>query len=151
MTNFPPTPEQSAALEKLLANSQWEDGCLVWLGSRDRYGYGSVRWEGRTFLVHRLGFFCHTGKHAELNVLHHCDNPACWAKEHLFKGTQQDNIDDMINKGRHSYGRGYYRVLTDSQVSELKLLSLDGWSQRRLALRYNIAQSSVGNYLRRLS
>ena len=52
--------------------------------------------------VNRLAWEAH---HAEpippgLHVLHTCDNPACFNPEHLFLGTNQDNIDDKCRKGR---------------------------------------------------
>jgi hypothetical protein len=42
-----------------------------------------------------------------LHVLHHCDNPPCWNPEHLFVGTNQDNTDDKIAKGRMRHGHLY--------------------------------------------
>lgn len=37
---------------------------------------------------------------AGLKVLHRCDNTACINPSHLFVGTQRDNVDDMVSKGR---------------------------------------------------
>jgi hypothetical protein len=34
-------------------------------------------------------------------VLHRCDNPPCFNPEHLFLGTQVDNLADMRAKGRN--------------------------------------------------
>lgn len=39
--------------------------------------------------------------HPKLYVLHHCDNPQCLRLEHLFQGTQSDNMKDMNAKGRN--------------------------------------------------
>ncbi len=38
-------------------------------------------------------------------MLHRCDNPPCWRDDHLFLGTQPDNVADMVTKGRHANSR----------------------------------------------
>ena len=50
---------------------------------------------------HRAAWMITHGEIPEgLLVLHKCDNPPCVKPEHLFLGTQQDNIKDMYAKDR---------------------------------------------------
>ena len=79
-------------------------GCLEWMGGR-RGGYGRVKFKKRTIPTHRLAYFLYHGVNpGKLCVLHTCDNPPCLSKAHLFLGTNQDNMDDMIKKGRSLKG-----------------------------------------------
>lgn len=57
-------------------------------------------------LAHRLSWQIANGSIPDgLQVLHHCDNGACIRPDHLFVGTQADNMRDMDAKGR----RGTHR------------------------------------------
>ncbi len=78
------------------------DGCWVWLGAiAKKTRYGVINWRGKVKLVHRVAFEFWCGPVLEgLDVLHHCDNRPCCRPDHLFTGTNQDNIDDMVAKGR---------------------------------------------------
>lgn len=78
-----------------------ESGCHEWTRARDPNGYGRVEWEGRPWLSHRVAWTLLVGPiPAGRNVLHRCDNPPCGNPDHLFLGSQSDNMRDAWNKGR---------------------------------------------------
>lgn len=75
--------------------------CLVWTGSKNAKGYGSVWWNGSTQLVHRVVFSQLIAPIPDgLLVCHACDTPACAKPTHLMLGTHEANITDAIHKGR---------------------------------------------------
>lgn len=82
------------------------EGCWNWSGATMPNGYGLIRSAGgrggNTTLAHRVSYEIHSGSKIPngLYVLHRCDNRRCVNPEHLFLGTQKDNIRDMIAKGR---------------------------------------------------
>ena len=77
------------------------NGCIEWTGYTDRKGYGRFSSAGGEVLAHRLAYMMHYGKPVTgLHILHRCDNPKCCNPQHLFAGTNQDNMDDKKRKGR---------------------------------------------------
>lgn len=79
-----------------------ENGCLIWVGHTTRDGYPRVTYKGRSRFVHRLGWTMARGPIPTGMVLcHSCDNPSCVNIDHLRVGTQNDNVQDMVSKGRH--------------------------------------------------
>ncbi len=78
--------------------------CWPWLSAVNQDGYGLFRTKsyGPMTGAHRIMWMLVNGEiPIGLSVLHHCDNPPCVNPDHLFLGTQQDNIQDMMDKGRH--------------------------------------------------
>jgi len=78
-----------------------KNGCCNWIGSITNRGYGKFRVGKISVGAHRVAWTLKNGPIPdELLVLHKCDNPLCVNPDHLFVGTQGDNLVDMIHKGR---------------------------------------------------
>ena len=75
--------------------------CWFWQKHKDRDGYGRIKFRGEMSLAHRVSYLIHRGPIPTGKcVLHKCDTPDCVNPNHLFIGTQADNMADMHNKGR---------------------------------------------------
>lgn len=75
--------------------------CWVWKGYKHRQGYGRLKFEGKTWLAHRLAYlFFYKDLPRELDVMHKCDNTSCVNPAHLSLGTHKDNMEDAGRKGR---------------------------------------------------
>lgn len=80
-------------------------GCWLWTADLNRTGYGRINVNRRVWLAHRLSFVINVGPvPAKLFVLHACDTPACVRPDHLWLGTQADNMRDAATKGRTARG-----------------------------------------------
>ncbi len=77
------------------------EGCWTWKGRKTTRGYGQV-WNGKIWTgSHRAAYEIAIGEiPAGMLICHRCDNPICVRPDHLFPGTPQDNVDDMMAKGR---------------------------------------------------
>jgi hypothetical protein len=89
--------------------------CWEWIAST-RHGYGQFGiCENNIAVASRFSWELVYGKiDSKLGVYHKCDNPLCVNTNHLFKGSQLDNIRDAIKKGR------FYRKLTETQALDIK-------------------------------
>ena len=135
-------PLDHALIAFLAAHSMRNDstGCLEWTGYRLR-GYGMPTYRGKTRLAHRLSYQAHFGPIPKgLHVCHTCDNPPCFAIEHLFLGTQQQNIDDMRRKGR---ARWATPVLNAPLVAEMKRRFTLGESPAHVARTFGKSYGAV--------
>jgi hypothetical protein len=86
---------------KKLSYKVTDKGCWeVTSHVKNSRGYVSLHWDGMYF-AHRWQWVKFNGKIPDdMNVCHHCDNPSCINPDHLFLGTDRDNIRDMMEKGR---------------------------------------------------
>lgn len=93
-------------LEKVLTRiDRTSDGCHEWRGPRKANGYGVATVAAHHVFVHRLIHAIHGGDPTCQVVMHTCDNPACCNPAHLVGGTYQDNMRDMLEKGRRKKGQ----------------------------------------------
>jgi len=77
-----------------------DNECWEWNASKIR-GYGSFQIHGKTKYSHILSYELFVGPVPKgLFVLHKCDNPPCVNPNHLFPGTQKQNMEDCAAKGR---------------------------------------------------
>lgn len=87
-------------VDKKGVNEWWN-----WLGNIVANGYGRLYYNNKSFHVHRLSYIIHFGEIDEGKcVCHKCDNKKCINSNHLFLGTQQDNIKDRDMKNRQAKG-----------------------------------------------
>lgn len=80
--------------------------CWLWTGAKYPRGYGQFWLEGKKVPAHRAVLILHGVDLADKVVCHHCDIPSCVRPDHLFVGTQSDNIRDMYAKGRDNTPAG---------------------------------------------
>jgi hypothetical protein len=121
-------------------------------------GYGRKNLGGKITLAHRHAWVLVNGLIPRgLFVLHKCDNPACINTEHLFLGTQDDNMQDMIRKGRHKSGdnRGTnnpHVKITEANVIEIRRISKDSHiSRKELGQKFGITPAQTGRIINRTS
>lgn len=134
-----------------------EDACWTWLGGT-RNGYGRIYChENRSLLsAHRLSWEFHNEKIPNgKKVLHYCDNPSCVNPNHLFLGTQADNVLDMCNKGRQVGPKGskaHTSLLEFEDVRDIRFLRSSGdYSYNQLASLFGVSKGCISGIINKRS
>lgn len=97
----------SKTLSKFWTKVNKTSSCWLWVGCKNKQGYGQFRVRPKAYLSHRFSWLIHNGAIPDKQyVCHSCDTPACINPDHLFLGSQTDNMQDMFLKGRHYSQRG---------------------------------------------
>lgn len=126
-----------------------ESGCIEHNGWRDKDGYPMVSYTSLSGKVGRRAShiaLAMIGQEvpAGQQVNHHCDNRLCVNTDHLFIGSQKDNVKDMVKKRRHSHGdRHSISRLTEDAVRDIRANCLKRGEVKHFAEKYGVTQSAV--------
>lgn len=120
-----------------------EEPCVLWTGCLHRSGYGMVTYHGQTRRVHRVMFRIVHGRWPTDTLCHKCDRPACINLAHVFEGSQQENMADMVQKQRQA------AKLDEEKVREIRALAGQGLLQREIGARFGLRQAQVSQIVRR--
>jgi hypothetical protein len=118
-------------------------GCWLWSGRIGSHGYGAASGQRCHKDAHRLSYSAFKGEiPTGLHVLHKCDVRCCVNPDHLFVGTQSDNMRDMHAKGR---GRGSMKPRWNRIPDDIRagVLASTGQTKAEIARRFGIAGASV--------
>ena len=139
--------------ERFLQRVEKTDGCWLWTGSiKNKTGHGQFRMDDKPMVASRAAWIIFRGEitkdkstYGTMFVCHTCDNPQCVNPAHLFLGTNQDNVTDKMEKGRHRYGISLGESHGNSKLDEAKVRYIreSGLGSTELARQFNLSQATV--------
>jgi hypothetical protein len=150
MTNPIITPDYTKRFWLNVGVSDDTSACWEWKISRFKSGYGKTQISQKTERSHRVAYIIQNGNIPDgLHVLHTCDNRACCNPNHLFLGTQQDNMIDKVRKGKQIRGETHpLSKLLDEQIREIRdRYSKGGITHNELALEFGVCRRAIGKII----
>ena len=118
--------------------------CWLWTGAvcGGANGYGCIKIAGRAVRANRVAWEMAYGPVPEgLLVCHSCDTPLCVNVQHLWIGTNAENMEDRNRKKRNAAGQRHGRThLTSEDIHAIRAAV---GSQKAIAIKFGIAPSSV--------
>lgn len=127
------------------------DACWLWTGPTYGIGYGQFSLtRTKNVGAHRYSWELANGPiPAGMLVLHRCDVPACVNPDHLFLGTEQDNSNDMRDKGRACFGnKNASSKLTPENVRHIRAAYRFRGPVKALAKKYGVSVSTINRIAR---
>jgi len=129
------------------------DRCWDWTGATQPNGYGVAGHAGKTCRAHRIAFELTCGKiPTGMVICHSCDNRLCVNPSHLFIGTQKENLQDAVRKGRTARGEKNGRSkLTNIGVKLLIAMVNAGIGKCQTAKMLGVDRKTVFNIISKRS
>lgn len=151
--NFGDVNLTDAEIDRFWQKVDKSSACWVWMGARNARGYGHFKLRKRVQVAHRVAWVISHGSISDgLVVCHKCDTPSCVNPDHLFIGTQADNVRDMVSKKRGvnlSGERHWNAKLSDLQVVEIRERYAQGdTTYQELAHEYQVTSEEIGKVIR---
>lgn len=135
--------------------------CWMWTAARTSEGrYGAFAINQRKHQAHRAAWFFATGHLPVVGevICHRCDNTLCVRFDHLFLGTQADNLRDMREKGRDEATQiartgvnNHNARLNPEAVRDARRRRAQGQSVRDIATVYGVTPSAMRQAIDRLT
>jgi len=129
--------------EKLEARTERTSTCWLYTGPQDDRGRGLL-WIGphRPVRAHQAAYFAYKGEIPDgLCVCHACDTPLCVNPDHLWPGTQQDNLADMRQK--HREAAPMTPKLSTDQIHEARARLAAGETHRSIAASMGVGRTTI--------
>lgn len=144
------TAQLSDPKQRFWAKVNKTPSCWLWTGAKDGGGYGICTIGGKNYSAHKLSWQWanHINVPEGQVLLHDCDTPNCVRPDHLKPGTQKNNVEDRVNKGRSARGRNNGRArLKKKDVKRIKSLRNKGWTESAIAKLFGVGRSTISNIL----
>lgn len=115
------------------------------MGATQVRGYGEILSNNKKYLAHRASYETFISDIPKgMYVCHRCDNVYCVNPNHLFLGTQKDNLQDMAKKGRSTIGEKNPRSkLSETAVRLIKLKIKYGIPDAEIASIHKVSRSCI--------
>lgn len=129
--------------------------CWEWIGAKRPKGHGCLLYKRGTNIMtaaHRVSYELHRGPvPRHLFVCHKCDNPSCVNPNHLFLGTNQDNVNDMLSKGRQRKGSNKPGAKLNEEKARniLELYNSKKMTQSELVRKFGVTKCVIKRIITR--
>lgn len=146
------TMKEETRIQKYWQRVQKTDTCWWWIGTKypNNAGtfYGCIRWGSNYIPVTHVAWYLVTGMWPKNQINHYCHNPLCINPEHIYDGTQSENMKDMYDAGRQRFRNQKGQCnpnskLTIKDVKQIRALFAKGLTQTEIAKEYNVSVPNI--------